>query len=284
MLLASGTKYGKRVAAMRFPRTLVRLLWLLPLTAWAQSGDVVHDNGGSSRQDGWEMTQWFEADDFVIAERTQLSGVRFWNYVAPGAFTGTIVWELYTNSSSNTPGLLVASGTSSPASNAATGFVLFGALQEFVTTFTISPVTLDPGTYWLALHNGPREHVTRGMFWAPTATPSGAPSHSREALSNGPWYSNAFPGFPPDLAFQVFGTVVPRAVGSGFRNGLPVVRFTSKAGKYYRLDYKNELTDSTWSAVPGREIIAGTGEELEVDDPQADARTRPRRFYRVAVL
>jgi hypothetical protein len=269
---------------MRAPLPLILIFALLPLTARSQSRDVVHDNGGSSRQDGWEMTQWFEADDFVLTDRTQLSGIRFWNYVFPGMFAGTITWELYTNTGSNSPDVLIASGSSSPLTHEATGFALFTTLQEFVTTFDITPVTLEAGTYWIALHNGPRENVTRGMFWAPTASASGAPSHSRESLSNGPWYSNAFPGLPSDLAFQVYGTVVPRAVGSGFVNGAPAVRFTSKAGKYYRLEYKDNLSDASWTTVPGREMIAGTGGEVEVDDPQPDARTRRQRFYRVAVL
>ena len=268
---------------MRSPRLLFLLL-LGALAAHTRAADVIHDNGGSSREDGMEMTQWFEADDFVLHERTQVSAVKFWNYAFPGAFTGTILWEIYTNSSANSPGVLVATGTSSGLTHAATGYVLFSNLAEFVTQFQITPVTLEPGTYWIALHNGPREHVTRGMFWAPVAGAVGAPSHSREVTTNALWYSNAFPFFPSDLAFQLFGTAVPRAVGTGFMNGSPSVTFTSKAGKQYRLEFKNSITESSWRAVPGREVINGTGAAMAVDDPQVDAKTAPRRFYRVVVL
>ena len=176
----------------------------------AHAAEVVFDNGASNQEDGWEMTEWFEADDFRLEQRTQVSGVKFWNYARSGGFTGVVTWEIYTNSS-NAPGQLLASGTAAPGSHTQTGFVLFGTLYEAVTTFEIVPVMLEPGTYWLALHNGPREYSTRGMFWAPTSKKpsSGAPSHSRATSSNGSWYSNEYPGLSSELAFQVFGSAAP---------------------------------------------------------------------------
>ena len=195
-------------------RLLLQLLLcaLAPhFSSLARGADLIFDNGASNQDDGWEMTQYFEADDFVLGDWTQLSGFKFWNYARIGYFTGTVRWEIYTNSAANTPGALIASGDSFDLSQVSTGFVLFGLLHEAVTTFKIKPLTLAPGTYWVALHNGPREHLTRGMFWAPTGKrkSSGTPSHSRETLSTGAWYTNDYPGMSPDLAFQVFGTVVP---------------------------------------------------------------------------
>jgi hypothetical protein len=189
-------------------RFLVCLL-ALQLVSRAQAADLIFDNGPSNGDDGWEMTEYFEADDFVVANRTLLSGAKFWNYAKAGSFTGSVTWEIYSNSAAG-PGQLVASGTSTPSSHTPTGYVLFGTLHEAVTTFDITPVLLEPGTYWLALHNGPRQNTTRGMFWAPTDNrpSSGSASYSRGALSSGAWFSNAFPGFPSDLAFQVFGTAV----------------------------------------------------------------------------
>ena len=174
------------------------------------AADVIFDNGASNQDDGWEMTQYWEADDFVLPSWTKITGVKFWNYAREGAFTGTITWEIYTNSNS-APAQLVATGTSSALTNTLTGFDLFGTLLEGITTFQIAPYTLEPGTYWLALHNGPRTYVTRGMFWAPTGKKqsAGTPSVSRLTQSTGPWYTNDYPGYSPDLAFQVLGTVVP---------------------------------------------------------------------------
>jgi hypothetical protein len=180
--------------------------------------DLIFDNGSSNHDDGWEMTQYFEADDFVVPKPTQLSGVKFWNYARVGGFTGSISWDIYANSATNSPGRLVASGSSSASSHNPTGFDLFGTLFEAVTDFPLS-ITLDTGTYWLALHNGPRNYVTRGMFWAPTGKKktTGTPSYSRETLSTGPWYSNDYPGMSPDLAFQIFGTFVQLTVAQSWR-------------------------------------------------------------------
>jgi hypothetical protein len=172
---------------------------------------VIFDNGSSNQDDGWEMTQYWEADDFVLQDWTRISGFKFWNYARTGAFTGSITWEIYTNSSSNTPGRLIWTGTSSGVTHSLTGFDLFGTLFEGITTFQISPLTLERGTYWVAFHNGPRTYLTRGMFWAPSGKrkTSGTPSHSRQTQSTGPWYSNDYPGMSPDLAFQIFGQIVP---------------------------------------------------------------------------
>ena len=271
---------------LRFFLHLGLMLAALHFGAAARAADIIFDNGASNQDDGWEMTQYVEADDFVLAERTHLSGIKFWNYARTGYFTGVVTWQIRANTAFNTPGSMIASGTSSGLTHSPTGFALFDFLFEAITTFQISPVTLDPGTYWLVLHNGPLNHVERGMFWAPTGKKqsAGTPSQSREALSTGLWYSNDYPGMSPDLAFQVFGTVVPRTVSSGFVNGTPVVRFSSKLGKQYRLEYKNNLTDASWTVVPGREVINGTGAEIQATDPQADAKTARRRFYRVVVL
>lgn len=283
--LATAIKPAKSVAAVPSPRSFFLLVALLfALIVPAEAADVVYDNGPSYPDDGWEMTRWVEADDFVLTERTQLSSVRFWNYVTPGMFSGVVTWEIYAQAAQGGPGALLASGTSANLVHTPTGVFAFGVLQEFVTTFDITPVKLDPGTYWLALHNGPRDNVSAGMYWAPTVNTRGAPSHSREAVSNGLWYSNAFPGFLSELAFQVFGTAIPQVVGTGRLNGSPTVKFTTKAGKQYRLEYKNNLLEPTWRVVPGREIITGSGAEMQIDDPQPDARTASRRFYRVVVL
>ena len=196
---------------MRLPLHSILVAVALQFSTASYAADLIFDNGASNHDDGWEMTVWFEADDFVLTQPTQISGIKFWNYARTGYFTGVVTWEIYQNSASNGPGRLVTSGASLNLTHVATGFDLFDFLFEAVTTFEISPVTLAPGTYWLALHNGPRTHVTRGMFWAPTGknNSTGTPSQSREAVSSGAWYTNDYPGMSSDLAFQVFGTVVP---------------------------------------------------------------------------
>jgi hypothetical protein len=109
---------------LRFLLHLGLVAIALQFSTRAPAADVIHDNGTSSGVDGWEMTVWWEADDFVLPERTQLSGFQFWNYAQTGHFTGVVTWQIYANGSGNIPGQLVASGTSTNLTNSHTGYAL----------------------------------------------------------------------------------------------------------------------------------------------------------------
>lgn len=249
------------------------------------AADTVYDNGASSRADGWEMTQWFEADDFSVRQPLRLTGMKFWNYEKQGLFTGVIVWEIYSKSSSGAPGSLLHTGTSSVENRAATGFALFGALSEFVNTFSISPLVLTPGDYWIALHNGSESNLTRGVFWAPTRDRIGAPSHNRQVPRGSPWFSNDYPGFQSDLAFQLHGVWGPQITEFTREDERPSFKFTTTAGQSYRVEYKNNLDDPSWTPLPGWEMVMGTGGEMKAFDRKPNPR-KPllRRFYRVVML
>jgi hypothetical protein len=62
----------------------------------------------------------------------------------------------------------------------------------------------------------------------------------------------------------------PTVDANGFSVSVP-----TQSGRVYRLEYKNSLTDTTWSALP---LVAGTGHERTLTDPTA---TGAKRFYRV---
>jgi hypothetical protein len=180
---------------------------------------LLYDNGTPEHENGQEMTHWIETDDFTLTEASCVNNIRFWDIEIPDSFAGTILWEIYANTESNSPGTLLASGDSINLSHIFTGVTVFGPFKEFVNDFDIAPVCLPAGTYWLALHNGPRSNsFGRDVFWASTANGAGRPSHRLAAPFVGPWVSNAFPGFPSDLAFQVGGTrqTAPPSNGSTF--------------------------------------------------------------------
>jgi hypothetical protein len=243
--------------------------------------DTIYDNGGSGRVDGWEMTRWVEADDFTLATAARVSGVTFWSNAIPGSFAGTIYWEIYTNNPGNYPGTLVASGYSQNVSHTATGVTSFGPFREFLTTFDIAPVALQPGRYWLALHNGPESNnTTADFFWAATARQTGFPSHNRVAGAPTVWFSNAFPGLQADLAFQVRGTPAP-PIDIVVRDGIPTIRIWTVSGAKYRLEYKNSMSDPDWVQMPNSDTT-GTGGVVEVADGNPRGRGAAR-FYR-AVL
>src|SRR5712692_7249678 len=65
-----------------------------PLRAHAQ---IIYDNGPPNQQNGNEMTQWVQAEDFSLTAATNLTSVHFWDIEAPGgtAYQGQIAWGLY---------------------------------------------------------------------------------------------------------------------------------------------------------------------------------------------
>ncbi|MEP6601954.1 MAG: hypothetical protein ABJB49_09095 [Nitrospirota bacterium] len=153
------------------------------------------------------MTHWIEADDFTLGAAVRVENVKFWNFEGSGSFQGSILWQVYSNSPSNTPGTLLFSGTSENLTHVATGFVYFGYF-EFITTFDITPVTLPAGTYWLALHNGPLSNNTEAgrVYWETTSNVGTRPSYGLIAPFVGPWFGNDVPpGAPAECAFQLNG-------------------------------------------------------------------------------
>lgn len=65
--------------------------------------------------------------------------------------------------------------------------------------------------------------------------------------------------------------------------GKPRLSFTTAAGYYYRVEYKNDSADLSWSALPGAETIVGTGGVMQFTDSESIG-TRPRRIYRIALF
>lgn len=62
----------------------------------------------------------------------------------------------------------------------------------------------------------------------------------------------------------------PTLSSNGFSFSIP-----TQSGRVYALDYKNNLTDPTWTTLP---LVAGNGTNLVMTDPTA---TNSQRFYRV---
>jgi hypothetical protein len=69
---------------------------------------------------------------------------------------------------------------------------------------------------------------------------------------------------------------VPIAGASTVAKGLFSLSFPSENGKSYTVQYKNTLSDPTWTDL---ETVVGTGGNLPITD--AAALRQPARFYRV---
>ena len=264
-----------------FPRLWVYgSLWMLAFVP--AKADVVYDNGPPDHSEGWEMTSFVQADDITLQKAARFEGVMFWVAQA-GPFAGSIYWEIYSNASNDSPGTLLYSGTATNVSYLATGITVFPVYPEYVVTFSVTPVSLAPGVYWLALHNGPLSNSTGlDIYWEGTPDAGARPSKEKYTNTDGPWYENVYPGLPSELAFQVSGVLAPDITGPTLQSNGPHISFTTTAGYYYQVEYKNNLSDPSWLPLPGAESVAGTGNIVEVIDHNASGLTR--RFYRAKLL
>ena len=258
------------------------LSFFIFLDASSAGTPPLYDNGPPNHLDGYEMTHWNQADDVTLGVAARLEHVKLWSFEGNGTFEGSIFWQIFSNSASNSPGGLLFSGTSMNLTHVATGFVLAG-YAEFFITFDITPVSLPAGSYWLALHNGPltNDDNSGRVYWETTDVLGPKPSHTRVAPFKGPWWGHTIPpSTVVELAFQVNGLTGPRITALGFSNSAPQVSFTTAAGQIYQLEFKNSLADAAWTLVPRAEEVAGTGDIVTVSDPDPHARDLGRRFYR----
>jgi hypothetical protein len=65
-------------------------------------------------------------------------------------------------------------------------------------------------------------------------------------------------------------------------SGAPQISFTTLNGRFHRVERKNSLTDSDWTALSNATSVPGTGGVVQVSDPEPGAASLPMRFYRVA--
>lgn len=171
------------------------------LSASGAPAALLYDNGSPSDLDGLEMTQWIEADDFTLATPTALAGVRFWAS-EPAAFStyqGNITLTLYEDDGGE-PGMILYRITTSPAR---TFDHTYDAWAVYEYDFAVGAFELEPGAYWLGLHNGPLFVTSfEDFYW----------EVSSDGLTGGLSYADAAPfdagGWSPneaDLAFQLYG-------------------------------------------------------------------------------
>ncbi len=167
-----------------------------PLWSNRALDDLIYDNGAPDQQNGNEMTEWLQAEDFTLSADSTLTSVNFWDIEAPGgaSYQGEIDWVLYADAGGQ-PGASFASGAAVGAAVTRT-FIQPGVLgfyDEYSLSFNISPgVALTAGTtYWLGLHNGPLTFTTYSTFyWETTAFNGTSTGHEDIAPFDGGWADN----------------------------------------------------------------------------------------------
>lgn len=175
------------------------------LAAVPASAQVVYDNGAPNGLEGNEMTRWIQAEDFAIDGSATVGAVRLWAFGgSEQSYQGSIFWQIMSDGGS-APGSVIASGLVSPTATPWSMPRYIG----YQLDFSISPLSLTNGVYWLALHNGPLGTTARQEFYWANAdgnqTMTG--QEDQAPFLGGPWSTNS-----EEHAFVLYGTqqsVVP---------------------------------------------------------------------------
>ena len=176
-----------------------------PLRAHAQ---IIYDNGPPNQQNGNEMTQWIQAEDFSVGTAMTLGSVHFWDIELPGnSYQGEIDWGIYSDAGGS-PGTLLASGAAIGGAVTRTFLQhnVLGQFDEYSDTFNVTPFALTAGmTYWIGLHNGPLSFQTRtNFYWESTNNNASFTGHELIAPFTGGWSDNGV-----QHAFQLLAVPEP---------------------------------------------------------------------------
>ena len=148
---------------------------------------------------GSDANGFLEADDIDISVPTRLGIFNFWTFQTSAAdYIGSIAWSLRSDNG-GMPGASVISATA-PATFVATGKTAFG-LSEFVYTL-VTDITVNPGRYWLVLHNGPSNVQPATTFYWAWSNGNAGNSVNLDLSSGPPWVGNS-----AELAFELTDTV-----------------------------------------------------------------------------
>ncbi len=160
----------------------------LSIFAGAQaSADVLYSNGPSDHNtNAWNITQFEVADPFSLGSAASVDGVTFDAWTQQGEVTSSVDWSILDGAPSG-GGNVLASGTAALTAGGLLGGG-FGSYDVRTYSFSISPLALAAGGYWLNLTNaGP---TTFAVFWDEAGGPNGEQTES---------------GVVPGHTFQILG-------------------------------------------------------------------------------
>jgi len=172
--------------------------------AGTASAQLVYDNGGPNQQNGNEMTNWVQYNDFTLTTATTLGEVDFWSIndpAYPASSDGTVSWFINADGG-GFPGANLFSGNA-PMTSTLTNTGVLGLYDEYFHTFDLS-VGLAAGTYWLGLHNGPLTFTARSEFYWETTDPTVANGNGNGEEDPAP-FANSFNANGQDHAFALYG-------------------------------------------------------------------------------
>ncbi len=155
--------------------------------------------------------------------------------------------------------------------------ILFGQTVSFTAVGSDSDLPAQTLTYTLGAGAPAGASIAAGTG-AFTWTPSQAQVPSTNQISVRVTDS----GIPPITVSRTFTVVVQTPSVAFTLNGSNLqIAFGSVSGKNYRIEFKNSLSDVTWTPLPGSENIVGNGGTISVNTLVT---ANPQRFFRIVQL
>jgi hypothetical protein len=136
---------------------LTLLILLLTISAVAVHAQIVVLNQPPN-QGGWRQsdpgTPQSVADNFILTTTTTITQIRIWGFyhMSPVPSPTDNFTVIFHNDSAGLPGAVITTQNNVPVICATTG-VTIGPGIEYVFRLFLSPVVLDPGTYWVEIYN-----------------------------------------------------------------------------------------------------------------------------------
>jgi hypothetical protein len=167
------------------------------------SAAVLYNNGLPNQSNGADLNAFLEADNFALADASLVTLIRFWTLQESlSDYAGSTEYSIRQDDG-GIPGTEVAFG-SFVSTQTPTGQTTLG-LNEYEHVGSVN-ISLNAGSYWLVLHNGPSSSEPLTLFYWAFAGDQSGDSQSWELALGGDafWATNN-----AELAFELEGEFAP---------------------------------------------------------------------------